>query len=74
LILVRYNRSGVHTALLQVELSLQRPQHFIINLSLIPQPDQRLSFRLKHCQNRITSTHLIDQLLHTLLSFRWYRI
>jgi hypothetical protein len=44
----------MHAALREVELSLQRPQHFIVDSPLIPQPDQYLSFHLQRCQNRIT--------------------
>ena len=58
--LVHYNRSRVHAALLEVELSLQRPQNFVINLSLVPQPDKRLALDKKHRQDRSIPLGLIN--------------
>jgi hypothetical protein len=46
--LVHYNQSRVNAALLDVELSLQRPQNLIINLPLVPQPDKRLTLHEKN--------------------------
>ncbi len=58
----------MYTALRKIELSLQHPQHFIVNSPLIPQPDQCLSFHLQCCQNRITPASLIDHSLRWLLA------
>jgi hypothetical protein len=58
--LVHDDQARVHAALLEVELPLQRPQTFIINLPFVAQPDQRLALNEKHRQNRRIPLGLID--------------
>jgi hypothetical protein len=58
--LVHDDQARVHAALLEVELPLQRSQDLIINLPLVPQPNQRLALNEKHRQNRRIPLNLID--------------
>jgi hypothetical protein len=60
---LRHHRACMHAALREVELSLQRPQHFIVDSPLIPQPYQCLSFHLQPCETRITPASVIYQSL-----------